>query len=178
MLMPDDDRKPEERAPLAVTPLDLRQAKFATAMRGFDKSEVATFLLEAGESFEQATRENERLRQELARLEGSLSQYRELEGSLKNTLLSAQKLADDMRENAAKEAKLIIEKAQARAEDIHREIEGLRIRRREVETSVESIISTLHHTLDFVREQDAHDRERDERVVLHRPRLEAAARPA
>ena len=175
MFSPDDDRKIEERK-LAVTPLDLRQAKFSTSMRGFDKNEVTNFLLEASESYEQAVRENERLRQELARIEGALGQYKELEGSLKGTLLNAQKLSEDMRANATKEAALIIEKAHARAEDIQREIEGLRIRRREVETSIETIISTLHHTLDFVREQDSHDREREERVLQHRPRLEA--RPA
>jgi DivIVA domain-containing protein len=60
---------------LAVSPLDIRQAKFGGAMRGFDRSEVAAFLLEAAESYEQALRETERLRQEIARLEGQLHQY-------------------------------------------------------------------------------------------------------
>ena len=153
MLMADDNHKPEERT-MTVTPLDLRQAKFATAMRGFDKSEVTAFLGEAGDNFEQAVRENERLRQEIARLEGALQQSRELEGTLKSTLMNAQRVADDMRENARKEAALIVERAQARAEDIQREIEGLHLRRREVETSVEAIISTLTHALEFVREQE------------------------
>jgi hypothetical protein len=84
-------------------------------------------------------------------------------------------VADDMRENAQREAALIVEQARARAEDVQREIEGLRLRRREVEAGLESMIATLHHTLDFVHEQEA--RERDERVVPHRPRLESA-RPA
>ena len=173
MFKPDD--APQNRGPITVTPLDLRQARFGTAMRGFDKNEVSAFLLETADGYEQALRENERLRQELARVEGALAQSRELEGSLKNTLLSAQKVADDMRENAQREAALIVEKAQARAEDIQREIEGLRLRRREVEAGIEAMISTLHHTLDFVHEQDA--REREERVVQHRPRLESV-RPA
>ncbi|MGE0444888.1 MAG: DivIVA domain-containing protein [Vicinamibacterales bacterium] len=170
MFKPDD--APQPRGTMTVTPLDLRQAKFATAMRGFDKNEVSAFLLETADGYEQALRENERLRQELARAEGALAQSRELEGSLKNTLVSAQKVADDMRENAQREAALILETAQVRVEDIQREIEGLRLRRREVEAGIEAMISTLHHTLDFVREQDA--REREERVVPHRPRLESA----
>jgi cell division initiation protein len=162
MLMADDDRKLEERK-LSVSPLDVRQAKFATAMRGFDKREVTAFLGEAGDSFEQAVRENERLRQEIARLEGALQQSRELEGTLKSTLMNAQRVADDMRENARREAALIVERAQARAEDIQREIDGLRVRRREVETGVEAIISTLNHALEFVRQQPQNDR--DDRVV-------------
>ena len=100
----DVRRLPMPERTLTVTPLDLRQAKFGTAMRGFDRAEVTTFLLEAADGYEQALRENERLRQETVRLEASLNQHRELEGSLKSTLMSAQKVADDMRENANQEA--------------------------------------------------------------------------
>ena len=82
---------------LTVTPLDMRQARFATAMRGFDKTEVTAFLEEAASDYEQALRENDRLRQQIARLEASLTQYRELEGGLKSDAVSAQKVADDMR---------------------------------------------------------------------------------
>jgi DivIVA domain-containing protein len=67
----------------APTPLDVRQAKFSTAMCGYERAEVNAFLLEAADGYEQATRENERLRHELIRLEASLSQYRELENALK-----------------------------------------------------------------------------------------------
>ena len=47
----------------APTPLDVRQAKFNTAMRGYEKSEVNAFLLETADGYEQALRENDRLRQ-------------------------------------------------------------------------------------------------------------------
>jgi cell division initiation protein len=153
---------------LSVSPLDLRQAKFGTSMRGFDKTEVSAFLLETADGYEQALRENERLRQDMARLEATLQQYRELEGSLKSTLMSAQKVADDMRENAQQEAarlvreaegraELLVAKAVARAEDVQRDIDGLRLKRREAETNIESTIAALRSTLDFVREQDQRD---------------------
>jgi hypothetical protein len=52
----------------------------------------------------------------------------------------------------------------------------LKLKRREVETSIESTIQTLRNTLDYVREQDARDRE--EKILLHRPRpAEAAPAP-
>jgi cell division initiation protein len=165
---------------ISITPLDMRQARFTTALRGFDKADVNAFLQEAAEGFDLALRENERLRMEIVRLEASLNQYRELEGSLKTTLMSAQKIADDMRENAQQEAarlvreaegrvELMVHKAQARTEDIEREIDGLRIKRREAETNVEGTIAALHNTLDFIREQDR--RERDDRVVQHWPKI-------
>src|ERR1041385_7594502 len=172
---------------ISITPLDMRQARFTTALRGFDKADVNNFLQEAAEGFDLALRENERLRMEIVRLEASLNQYRELEGSLKTTLMSAQKIADDMRENARQEAarlvreaegrvELMVQRAQARTEDIEREIDGLRIKRREAETNVEDTISALHHTLDFIREQDR--RERDDRVVHHRPRIAPMPQPS
>ena len=158
-------RLPLPERHLAVSPVDLRQAKFNTAMRGFDRTEVTAFLLEAADGYDQALRENERLRHDVLRLEASISQYRELEGSLKSTLMSAQKVADDMRENASQEAArilreaagradLMMQKAQARHEDVQREIDGLRMKRREAEANLESIIAALHNTIDFIREQE------------------------
>jgi cell division initiation protein len=182
-----DARRLPAELTLAVMPLDVRQAKFDTAMRGYDREAVTTFLEQAAECFEQALRENDRLRQEVVRLEGALSQYHQLEGSLKNTLMSAQKLADDMKENATQESarivreaegrsELIVQKALARLEDVQREIDGLRMKRRETETHIEAMISALSHTLTFVREQD--QRERNEKVVAHRPASTPAATAA
>ena len=173
----------------SITPLDMRQARFTTAIRGFDRTDVTTFLQEAAEGFDHALRENERLRMEVVRLDASLQQFRDLEGSLKTTLMSAQKIADDMRETARQEAARIIREAEGRAEltlqrtqakteDIEREIDGLRLKRREAETNLEGTIAALHNTLDFIREQDR--REREDRVVPHRPKIGpvAATRPA
>src|SRR5258706_2024994 len=171
----DDTPMPERH--LKVTPLDLRQPKFKTVMRGYDRDEVAAFLREIADDYESALRENDRLRQDLVRLEASLNQHRELEGSLKATLMSAQKVADDMRETANLEsgrivrdaesrAEILQQKAQARLEDVQREIDSLRLKRREAETAIETTISALRNTLEFVREQD----QRDDKVVPHRPR--------
>jgi cell division initiation protein len=164
-----DTRRLPAELTLTIMPLDVRQAKFNTVMRGYDREDVTTFLEQTAESFEQALRENDRLRQEIGRLEGALNQFRELEGSLKNTLMSAQRLADDMRENATQESarivreaegrsELIVQKALARLEDVQREIDGLRMKRREAENHIEAMITALGHTLTFVREQEQRDR--------------------
>ena len=167
---------------LAVSPLDVRQARFGTAMRGFDRAEVAAFLVEAADSYEHSLRETDRLRQEIARLEGQLQQFRELEGGLRTMLLSAQKVAEDMRQNAQHEAARIIREAEGRAElmaqagqtqaeDVQRDIDGLKMKRREAENALESMVASLQSTLEFIREQDS----RDGRVIAHRPRLESIA---
>jgi cell division initiation protein len=163
-----------------VSPLDLRQQKFGTAFRGLDPVEVSSFLLAVADDYEQALRETDRLRQEVARLEMVVRGHVEQEKSLQNTLITAQKLADDIKagaeENALRvvreaegRAALLIEKTQARAEDIQRDIDGLKLKRRDVETSLESTIQALRNTLEFVREQDARDRE--EKLLTYRPRV-------
>ena len=77
---------------------------FPTAWKGYDQAKVRAFLLEASESFDGVARENERLRQEIARLDGMIRQYRELEATLNNTLIQAQKVSDDMRNHSQLEA--------------------------------------------------------------------------
>jgi cell division initiation protein len=164
---------------MKVTPLDLRQQRFQTVMRGYDRGEVNAFLTEAAEDYENAVRENERLRQELSKSEAVLNEHRSQEKNLRNTLLTAQKLADEIRENAQQEAArimrdaegradLLLQKSQSRVEEVQREIDGLRLKRKDVETSLESIISALYNTIEFVRDQDT--KHREEKILLHRPR--------
>jgi cell division initiation protein len=164
---------------MKVTPLDLRQAHFATTMRGFEKNEVRSFLAEAAEDYEQALREIDTLKQSAARAEQDLVEHRDREVNLRNTLLTAQRLADQIRENAEQEAKmvvreaegradLILEKAQARLEEIEREIHELKLRRRDVEASLDSSICALQNALDFIRTKDLADKE--DKLLLHRPR--------
>ena len=156
-----------------MTPVDMRMARFGSAVRGFAKAEVMAFLEEAASDYESALRENERLRQQLAGLEASTAQYRELEGSLKTTLLSAQKVADDIRQTAQQEAARIVRESQTQVEDAMRELDGLKLKRREIQTSIEAFVTALQGTVAAVREQE--HRERDARVFAHRPRsIEAA----
>ena len=121
----------------------------------------------------------DQLRQELAKSEAVLDEHRSQEKNLRNTLLSAQKLADEIKENAQQEAgrilrdaegrsDLLLQKSQHRVDEVQREIDGLRLKRKDVETSLESIISALYNTIEYVRDQDT--KHKDEKILLHRPR--------
>ena len=165
-----------------VSPLDLRQQRFRTSFRGFDKVEVTSLLSAAADDYEHALKETDKLKQEVARLEGMLKEQREQEASLKAMLLTAQKLGEDIKMTAEEEAKrilreahgrsdLLLEKTQSRLEDVQRETDGLRLKRRDVEASIESTIQALRNALDYVREQETRDRE--DRILLHRPRYTA-----
>src|SRR3954468_15036164 len=183
--------KGEWRRPrMNVSPLDLRQQRFRKSVRGFDPVEVTAFLAAVADDYEQALRETDRLRQDLMRMEVVLAQHRENEQNLRATMMTAQKLSDDIKSSADAEAKrivagadaeakriileaasrseLLLDQTQARMEDIQHEIDGLKLKRKDVETTIEASIQTLRNTLEFVREQEARDR--DDRILLHRPR--------
>lgn len=172
---------------MKVTPLDLRQQKFRTVVRGFDRAEVEAFLSETADDYEQALRDADRLRDDLTRAQASLDEHRESERNLRNTLLTAQRLADEIKANAEAEGKRIVREAETRADmlqqkmqtrvdDIQREIDGLRLKRRDVESSLEATIAALRNALEFVREQD--QKEREDKVLLHRPRPSDQVQPA
>jgi cell division initiation protein len=166
-----------------VSPLDLRQQKFRSTFRGVDPIEVSSFLIAVADDYEGALREADRLRQELTRLEEVVRVHVEQEKNLQNTLLTATRMADEIKAKAEEEALrivreaesrsvILLEKTQARVEDIQRDIDGLKLKRRDVETSLEASIQALRNTLEFVREQDGLDR--DEKLLQYRPRLAEA----
>jgi len=168
---------------MKVSPLDLRQVRFRTSFRGFDKAEVLALIAEVTDDYENALKEVDRLRQDVVKMEALLNQHREHERDLRDTMVTAQRVSDDIRGNAEAQARniireaegrsdLLLQKTQARLEDVQREIDGMKMKRREVETSLESTIASLRNTLEFVREQE--QREREEKILLHRPRASEA----
>ncbi len=172
---------------MEISPLDLRQHRFRKAVRGFDPVEVSALLAAVADDYEAALRETDRLRQELTKTEALMAEHRQREADLRNMLLTAQKVSDDIRKNAEEEARrivreaqtrsdLLLEKTQARLEDIQREIDGLRLKRRAVETTIQSTIQTLHNTLEYVREQEERDGE-ERTILIHRPRHSEQATP-
>ncbi len=164
---------------MKVSPLDLRQVRFRTTFRGFDKAEVLALIAEVTDDYENALKDVDKLRQDVSKMEALLNQHREHERDLRDTLMTAQRVSDDIRANAEAQARniireaegrsdLLLQKTQSRLEDVQREIDGMKMKRREVETTLESTIASLRNTLEFVREQE--QREREEKILLHRPR--------
>jgi cell division initiation protein len=178
--------QPPERV-MRITPMDMRQQRFKAAMRGYDRTDVVAFLTEAADDYEHAMREIDRLRGDLMRMEALLAEHRQRESNLRDTLLTAQRLSDELKDAAQTEAKLIVREAQGRAdlllqktqlrlEEMDHDINEMKLRRRDAEGSVEATIQALYRALEFMRDQDLTRSE--EKVLLHRPRqAEQAAAP-
>ena len=162
-----------------VSPMDLRQQRFHTRFRGFDKIEVTALLAAVAEDYEQALRETDRLRQELSNMEVQLNGHRAARAqpardpddgpeAVRRHQVGRRKgrpTASSAKPTGA--SQLLLDKAEGRLEDIQREIDGLKLKRRDVETSIEATIQTLRNSLEYVREQEIRDR--DEKILFHRP---------
>ena len=103
---------------MKITPLDIRQKRFNASLRGFSVREVEAYLeLVAGE-FEELVRENISLKEEQKRAQQRLEQYHERERTLQETMITAQRISDDVKTAAKKEAELVLAEAEQQAEKI------------------------------------------------------------
>jgi cell division initiation protein len=150
---------------MRLAPLDLRRAQFGVVLRGFDRAEVASFLSEAADDFEKAVREADRARQEVGALHDQLEEHRQREATLRDTLLTAQRVSSEVRESAKHEAELLVREARGQADEIvhvartrclavERELADLSDRRSDAERSLEDVIATLRNALDVVKRPD------------------------
>ena len=149
---------------MRITPLDIEAHNFATRLRGFDRDEVKSFLTLISEEYEKLIVENSYLKEEMARVQHQLSDHQDRERILKDTLLSVQKLADDMRQEAFREKEVIIKEAELKAEQIleqarsriselDRQISDLKLRRDSFQTTVLSLVDQHRRVIEMQREQ-------------------------
>jgi len=159
---------------MKITPLDIRQKRFETALRGFSKREVEAFLeLIAGE-FEEVVKENISLKEEMRRLQLRLDQHTERERTLQETMVTAQRISEDVKAAAKKEAEIILADAEHQAEKIVQgahnrlvkvveDINELKRQRVQLESQVRSVIDAHHKLLETF---SAASRERDDNLAF------------
>ena len=113
---------------MAITPIDIQQQQFKTRPLGYEKYGVDEFLEQVAGEMERLMRVNQELREELARTKASLDEMRSRETMLKETLVTTQKMAGEIKNNARKEAEIITANAQLHGERIIRDSVGRRSR--------------------------------------------------
>jgi cell division initiation protein len=101
---------------MRVTPLDIRKQEFKKGMRGLDAEEVYAFLNTIADEYEAVLSDNKNLRERLVALEERLNEFKAIETNLRNTLLTAERLTAEAKENARREASLLIREAEVEAE--------------------------------------------------------------
>jgi cell division initiation protein len=113
---------------MSLTPVEIRHVRLGRRPLGYDRRAADRLLEEIADSFEDVWRERADLADEIERLEEELARSRELEGLLRDTLVSAERAAEEMRSQARKEAELILGEARGKARAIAFEAESERER--------------------------------------------------
>ena len=104
---------------MKLTPLDIRKQTFKKkTMGGLDPVEVQAFLEMVSGELEELIRENTSLAERLEGLETKVDDYRRMEKTLQDTLLSAQKTSEELRKNAEQRGDLVVKEAQFKADQI------------------------------------------------------------
>jgi len=153
---------------MRMTPLDVQSHQFAHRLRGYDPDEVNAFLRIVSEDYESLVHETDSQSDRIRRLEARLEELSAQENLLKETLLSAQAMTEELRGTAEREAALRLAEVEVRAEKIldasHRraarlaqdirEMRALRSRLAESFRSAAETHLSLLETLEADPEQD------------------------
>lgn len=108
---------------MKLTSLDIKKQEFSKSFRGFDKLEVAAFLEIVAEEFEQLWGLNDSLQEKIKELENSLENYKKMEETWQNTLVTVQKSVDETKQTAQKEGEQILKDANAQKAEILKQAE-------------------------------------------------------
>ena len=106
---------------MRITPLDIQQKQFPMKFRGFDVEEVYAFLEVIREEMEELLRENANLKENVQRTEVQIKEFKDMETTPRETLMTAQQMVEDYKMNARKEAELLIREAELSADNMLKE---------------------------------------------------------
>jgi cell division initiation protein len=113
---------------MSLSPAEIRHAELDRGLFGYKRGTVDDLLEDVVESFEQVWRERADLADKVEHLEAEIVRFRELETLLRTTLVSAERASHELRDQARKEAKLIVSEAQEEARRVVREARAERER--------------------------------------------------
>jgi len=151
-----------------LTPLEIQKQLFARKFKGFDSDEVRAYLQMVAEEMEILIKDVDRLSRENVMLREDLDDHNQRERILKDTLLSAQKVSEDVKSNARKEAELIVKDAELLSErlvsqamnrvaDLERTIQDLKVERRGARNKLQATLDTIQQLLMLDAEQEANE---------------------
>ena len=132
---------------MALTPVEIRHMTPGTGLFGYKRAAMDRLLDEIAASFEDVWRERADLADKIEQLETDLVRYRELEALLRTTLVSAERASAELKEQARREADLILGEAHAEARVVQRtartENERLTIESRRLRAQLRSALEAI-----------------------------------
>lgn len=158
-----------------ISKIDILNKKFSSSIFGYRKQDVESFLQELADNIGLLAEQKMELERSLRVLEEKLQEHKNREDILQNTLLTTQKMTEDIKANAQKQAKLIIKESQAKSEEIlrhahkrlaqiHEDISELKKQRAHFEIKLRSMIESHLKLLDSQDEDSLHYEEAESKL--------------
>jgi len=148
---------------MRITPLDIQQKQFPMKFRGFDVEEVYAFLEVIREEMEDLLRENATLKENVYRLENQIKEFKDMETTLRETLMTAQQMVEDYKTNARKEAEIkadtMLKESQEKVIKIHEDIVDLKGIRRHFKEELKRLIESHLKMIEFDKEREGGEEE-------------------
>jgi cell division initiation protein len=137
---------------MTITPVELHHIRLKRGLLGYRRGPVDELILEIADSFEEVWRQRADYADRIEHLEGELSRHRDLESLLRTTLVSAEKSAHELKDQAKREAELVVSEAHAEARAVTRAATAERER---LLTEARKVRALLEAALDAVDDADA-----------------------
>jgi cell division initiation protein len=132
---------------MTITPVELHHIRFRRGLRGYSPAPVDRVIEEIADSFEEVWRERADYADRIEQLQGELARHRDLETLLRTTLVSAERSAHEMKDQARREAGIILAEAHAEARAVTRaaasERERLLAEARKVRALLEAALDSV-----------------------------------
>ncbi len=112
---------------MRITPIEIQQHQFKSRLFGYDTAAVDHFLEILADELERLHKQNNELKESLARTRTSLEQMRDREKALQETLMTAQQVTEELKGNARKEAEIMIAEAHLEGEQVVRQASERRL---------------------------------------------------
>jgi cell division initiation protein len=137
---------------MTITPVELHHLRLKRGLLGYRRGPVDELILEIAESFEEVWRQRADYADRIEQLEGELSRHRDLESLLRTTLVSAERSAHELKDQAKREAELVVGEAHAEARSVTRAAAAERER---LLAEARKVRALLEAALDAVDDADA-----------------------
>jgi cell division initiation protein len=105
---------------MTITPVELHHIRLKRGLLGYRRGPVDELIIEIADSFEEVWRERADYADRIEQLESELFRHRDLESLLRTTLVSAEKSAHELKDQAKREAELVVGEAHAEAREVTR----------------------------------------------------------
>ena len=162
---------------MKITPMEIQQQDFKKRLFGFDESQVEVFLERVADAVEDLVRERTELIEANEALEAELGAYKEREDAFRESVVHSRQVMDGIKENAEKEAELIVSEAHLQAEGIldrahaklvkvNEDISDLKRLRAKIDVQIRGVLAAHKKVLDMTRDEYSEKESKEGKVAI------------